>query len=235
MRVYLIPPPLIISLHEKRWFLQCWKCFAGGLTLMPRSLILPTIAYSSTRCSPKTPKSAPSVSFVSLGCPKALVDSERILTQLRAEGYARPLAPRAPTSSSSTPAAFSTAPRRNRSTPSARRWPKTARSSSPAAWAPSRRRSWINSLTCWLSPGRSNMRACSMPCTTPRRPARPVPRPRPPEGASSSRPRHYAYLKISEGCNNRCTFCIIRSCAAISSRGRPPTCCARPNGWSRPA
>jgi ribosomal protein S12 methylthiotransferase len=22
-------------------------------------------------------------------------------------------------------------------------------------------------------------------------------------------PRHYAYLKISEGCNHRCTFCII--------------------------
>ena len=31
--------------------------------------------------------SAPRVSFVSLGCPKALVDSERILTRLRAEGY----------------------------------------------------------------------------------------------------------------------------------------------------
>ena len=29
----------------------------------------------------------PKVGFVSLGCPKALVDSERILTQLRAEGY----------------------------------------------------------------------------------------------------------------------------------------------------
>ncbi|MGH8731390.1 MAG: 30S ribosomal protein S12 methylthiotransferase RimO, partial [Burkholderiales bacterium] len=29
----------------------------------------------------------PTVGFVSLGCPKALVDSERILTQLRAEGY----------------------------------------------------------------------------------------------------------------------------------------------------
>ncbi|HAD07930.1 MAG TPA: 30S ribosomal protein S12 methylthiotransferase RimO, partial [Porticoccaceae bacterium] len=28
------------------------------------------------------------VGFVSLGCPKALVDSERILTQLRTEGYA---------------------------------------------------------------------------------------------------------------------------------------------------
>ena len=29
---------------------------------------------------------APKISFVSLGCPKALVDSERILTQLRAVG-----------------------------------------------------------------------------------------------------------------------------------------------------
>ena len=31
--------------------------------------------------------SAPKIGFVSLGCPKALVDSEQILTQLRAEGY----------------------------------------------------------------------------------------------------------------------------------------------------
>lgn len=30
---------------------------------------------------------SPKVGFVSLGCPKALVDSERILTRLRAEGY----------------------------------------------------------------------------------------------------------------------------------------------------
>src|SRR6185437_13319377 len=33
------------------------------------------------------PAPNPKVGFVSLGCPKALVDSERILTQLRAEGY----------------------------------------------------------------------------------------------------------------------------------------------------
>jgi ribosomal protein S12 methylthiotransferase len=32
-------------------------------------------------------KQAPSVGFISLGCPKALVDSERILTRLRQEGY----------------------------------------------------------------------------------------------------------------------------------------------------
>ncbi|MCW8902085.1 MAG: 30S ribosomal protein S12 methylthiotransferase RimO, partial [Sedimenticola sp.] len=31
---------------------------------------------------------SPQIGFVSLGCPKNLVDSERILTQLRAEGYA---------------------------------------------------------------------------------------------------------------------------------------------------
>jgi ribosomal protein S12 methylthiotransferase len=35
----------------------------------------------------KAAGAAPKVGFVSLGCPKALVDSERILTQLRAEGY----------------------------------------------------------------------------------------------------------------------------------------------------
>ena len=32
-------------------------------------------------------RNSPKVGFVSLGCPKALVDSERILTRLRAEGY----------------------------------------------------------------------------------------------------------------------------------------------------
>jgi hypothetical protein len=32
-------------------------------------------------------RAAPRISFVSLGCPQALVDSERILTRLRAEGY----------------------------------------------------------------------------------------------------------------------------------------------------
>jgi ribosomal protein S12 methylthiotransferase len=35
----------------------------------------------------RTSDRAPRVGFVSLGCPKALVDSERIVTQLRAEGY----------------------------------------------------------------------------------------------------------------------------------------------------
>ena len=46
---------------------------------------------TATRAAPakqrKRRGAAPKVGFVSLGCPKALVDSERILTQLRAEGY----------------------------------------------------------------------------------------------------------------------------------------------------
>ncbi len=32
----------------------------------------------------------------------------------------------------------------------------------------------------------------------------------PPQGVRLT-PRHYAYLKISEGCNNKCSFCIIPS------------------------
>ncbi|SEQ27960.1 ribosomal protein S12 methylthiotransferase [Solimonas aquatica] len=42
---------------------------------------------SSPRARSAKPAAAPKVGFVSLGCPKALADSERILTQLRAEGY----------------------------------------------------------------------------------------------------------------------------------------------------
>ena len=55
-----------------------------------------------------TVKPAPRVGLVSLGCPKALVDCERIITKLRAEGYAA-LAPTtpAPTWWWSTPAASS--------------------------------------------------------------------------------------------------------------------------------
>src|SRR5216110_3876480 len=37
---------------------------------------------------PRAARALPKVGFVSLGCPKALVDSEQILTRLRAEGYA---------------------------------------------------------------------------------------------------------------------------------------------------
>lgn len=46
-----------------------------------------TVVESSARRSRRT-RRRPAIGFVSLGCAKALVDSERILTRLRAEGYA---------------------------------------------------------------------------------------------------------------------------------------------------
>ena len=57
--------------------------------------------------APVVGRAAPRISFVSLGCPKALVDSERIITRLRAEGYEITRASMmAPTPSWSIPAAF---------------------------------------------------------------------------------------------------------------------------------
>ena len=44
-------------------------------------------AAQQKRTPPPQQQRVPSVGFVSLGCPKALVDSERILPKLRAEGY----------------------------------------------------------------------------------------------------------------------------------------------------
>ena len=52
---------------------------------MPRAAAPRRKALSTAKAAAGKP--APKVGFVSLGCPKALVDSERILTQLRAEGY----------------------------------------------------------------------------------------------------------------------------------------------------
>jgi ribosomal protein S12 methylthiotransferase len=46
---------------------------------------MPQAAPESARREPA--KAAPRVGIVSLGCPKALVDSERIITKLSAEGY----------------------------------------------------------------------------------------------------------------------------------------------------
>jgi hypothetical protein len=47
------------------------------------------VSLESAMSNPSSPASPalPKIGFVSLGCPKALVDSEQILTQLRAEGY----------------------------------------------------------------------------------------------------------------------------------------------------
>src|SRR6202007_2662419 len=59
--------------------LRLWR---PGFRLRARSTLNRT-----RRGSTQPMNRAPRISFVSLGCPKALVDSERIVTRLRAEGY----------------------------------------------------------------------------------------------------------------------------------------------------
>ena len=55
----------------------------------------------------------------------------------------------------------------------------------------------------------------------------------PPEGIKLT-PRHYAYLKISEGCNNRCSFCIIpRLRGDLVSRPAADVLREAENSWQR--
>ena len=96
--------------------------------------------------------------------------------------------------------------------PSARRWRRTARSSSPAAWAP--RADVVQDAHPHGAGGdrpacrrRSDAAPCTRICRKPHDPYTDLV---PPQGIRLT-PRHYAYLKISEGCNHRCTFCIIPS------------------------
>src|SRR3546814_7179332 len=53
----------------------------------PTAIIAGLHALQPPMTTPASPASNPRVGFVSLACPKALVDSERILTQLKVEGY----------------------------------------------------------------------------------------------------------------------------------------------------
>ena len=153
--------------------------------------------------------SAPRVSFVSLGCPKALVDSERIITRLRAEGYEI-----ARKHDGADLVVVNT-----------------------CGFLDSARDESLNAIGSALSEnGKVIVTGCLgaepdvirekhpnvLAITGPQayesvmaavhEAAPPAHDPYvdllPPQGVKLT-PRHYAYLKISEGCNNRCTFCII--------------------------
>jgi len=156
-------------------------------------------------------RAAPRISFVSLGCPKALVDSERILTRLRAEGYelARSHAGAdavivntcgfLDSAKAESLAAIGQAMNENGkvivtgcmgATPDAIRdvFPNVSAVTGPQAFE-------------------SVMEAVRAAAPAPRDPFVDL---IPGEGVRLT-PRHYAYLKISEGCDHRCTFCIIPS------------------------
>jgi ribosomal protein S12 methylthiotransferase len=152
---------------------------------------------------------APRVSFVSLGCPKALVDSERILTQLRAEGYeiARKhdgadlvvvntcgFLDSARTESLD---AIGTAMKENGKvivTGCMGATPELIREKHPNVFAITGPQAYESVMAA--------VHKAAPPAHDPFTDLVP------PQGVKLT-PRHYAYLKISEGCNNRCTFCII--------------------------
>jgi ribosomal protein S12 methylthiotransferase len=152
---------------------------------------------------------APRISFVSLGCPKALVDSERILTQLRAEGYEL---------SRSHAGADAVIVNTCGFLDSAK---KESLEAIGAALAENGRVIVTGCMGAEPEPIREAFPAVSA-ITGPQayesvmaavREAAPAPHDPfvdlVPEAGVKLTPRHYSYLKISEGCNNRCTFCII--------------------------
>src|SRR5262244_4015195 len=152
---------------------------------------------------------APIVSFVSLGCPKALVDSERIITRLRAEGYAL-----ARKHDGADLVIVNTCG-----------FLDSAKQESLSAIGDAMSENGKVIVTgCMGAEPEQIERAYPdvLSITGPQqyesvleavhRALPPVHDPHfdlvPPQGIKLT-PRHYAYLKISEGCNNRCTFCII--------------------------
>jgi ribosomal protein S12 methylthiotransferase len=152
---------------------------------------------------------APKVSFVSLGCPKALVDSERIITRLRAEGYELARQHEGADLAIVNTCGFLESAQ--------------AESLDAIGTALAENGKVIVTGCMGAEPEKITERFPNvLAITGPQQYEsvleavhRAVP-PRhdpfldllPPEGIKLT-PRHYAYLKISEGCNNRCTFCII--------------------------
>jgi ribosomal protein S12 methylthiotransferase len=151
------------------------------------------------------------VGFVSLGCPKALVDSENILTQLRAEGYDI-----APSYEGSDLVVVNTCGFID----------AAVQESLDAIGEALAANGKVIVTGCLGAKGDVVRKAHPKVLAVTGPHARDevmsvvhahLPRPHdpftdlvPPHGIKLT-PKHYAYLKISEGCNHRCTFCIIPS------------------------
>ncbi len=157
--------------------------------------------------SPEKP--LPKISFVSLGCPKALVDSERIITRLRAEGYELVKTHQGAdavivntcgfldSAKAESLDAIGSALAENGKvivTGCMGAEPEQIRERFPGVLAitgPQAYESVMGAVHEAVPPAHDPFLDLV-----------------PPQGVKLT-PRHYAYLKISEGCNNRCTFCII--------------------------
>jgi ribosomal protein S12 methylthiotransferase len=153
----------------------------------------------------------PKIGFVSLGCPKALVDSERILTMLRAEGYATAkdyggadlvivntcgFIDAAVEESLGAIGEALAANGKVIVTGCLGAQQGVVQSAHPAVLA-----------VTGPHDTEGVMRAVHAHLPKPHDPYTDLV---PPQGIKLT-PKHYAYLKISEGCNHRCSFCIIPS------------------------
>ncbi|MDR7039019.1 ribosomal protein S12 methylthiotransferase [Methylobacterium sp. BE186] len=164
--------------------------------------------------SPKTgaPKaSAPRISFVSLGCPKALVDSERILTHLRAEGYELSRRHDGADVVIVNTCGFLDSAKAESLDAIGQAMAENGRVIVTGCMGaqPEEIRDRYPNLLAVTGPQAYESVVAAVHEAVP--PAHdPFLDLIPPQGVKLT-PRHYAYLKISEGCNNRCTFCIIPS------------------------
>jgi ribosomal protein S12 methylthiotransferase len=152
---------------------------------------------------------APRISFVSLGCPKALVDSERILTRLRAEGYELSKSHAGADAVIVNTCGFLDSAKQESLAAIGAALSENGRVIVTGCMGaePEQIRDAFPNVSAITGPQayESVMEAVHAAAPAPHDPFVDLI----PEQGVKLTPRHYAYLKISEGCNNRCTFCII--------------------------
>ncbi len=161
--------------------------------------------------SKKRPLAAPRIGFVSLGCAKALVDSERILTRLRSEGYAiSPSYDGADVVVVNT-CGFLDSAKAESLEAIGEAMAENGRVIVTGCFGveDKRIRDTFPGVLAVTGPHQYDavMNAVHAAAPAPHEPFLELV----PQAGLRLTPPHYAYLKISEGCNNRCSFCIIPS------------------------
>ena len=155
----------------------------------------------------------PTVGFVSLGCPKALVDSERILTQLRTDGYTV-----VPTYDQADIVVVNTCGFIDAAVEESLQSIGEALDENGRVIVtgclgvkPEEIRAKYPQVLAITGPQQYESVVSAVHEHAPNRaPHNPLIDLVPEQGIKLT-PRHYAYLKISEGCDHKCTFCIIPS------------------------
>jgi len=152
---------------------------------------------------------APRISFVSLGCPKALVDSERILTRLRAEGYELSKTHAGADAVIVNTCGFLDSAKQESLQAIGAALADNGRVIVTGCMGaePEQIRDVFPNVSAITGPQAYESVVAAVHEAAPALHDPFVDLI--PERGVRLTPRHYAYLKISEGCNNRCTFCII--------------------------